>query len=60
MTKPTNWFLSAEDINESQQSSIKGLVEHSHNAHTIDVIVRKDGVEKRYQADWIKYLEVFT
>jgi len=28
------------------------------NAHTIDLVVRKDGQEKRYQADFLKYFQI--
>lgn len=25
-------------------------------AHTVDIVIRKDGVEKRVEGDWIKYI----
>jgi hypothetical protein len=28
----------------------------SQNPHTIDIIVRKDAVEKRTEADWVKHI----
>jgi hypothetical protein len=26
------------------------------NAHTVDIVIRKDGIERRLEADWLKQL----
>ena len=54
---PTGWALSSERINSLQQASIKKMVELAKGAHWIDVVVRYEGKEHRFQADWIKHLK---
>lgn len=56
MTQPTNWFLPANAINELQQASMEKMVGLCHASHHIDVIVRYEGQDKRFEADWIKHL----
>jgi hypothetical protein len=57
MTETTNWFLDKEWINGLQQASMEKLVRMGKGAHHIDVIVRYEGKEYRFEADWIKHLE---
>ena len=59
MTNPqtTDWLLQADMINELQQASIEKLVALCTGAHMVDVIVRYEGEDRRFQADWIKHLE---
>ena len=59
MTDPqtTNWFLPADAINELQQSSMEKMMRLCPGSHHIDVIVRYEGQDKRFEADWIKHLE---
>jgi hypothetical protein len=50
-------LLQADIINELQQASIEKLVTLCAGAHMIDVVVRYEGEDRRFQADWIKHLE---
>ncbi len=43
---------------EFLQEKMKMLWPDLSNAHTIDLVVRKDGQEKRYQADFLKYFQI--
>jgi hypothetical protein len=53
---PEGWVLSLNDINELQMDTIAKTVAHAKRAHEIDIIIRKDGKETRYEGDWIKHL----
>lgn len=53
----TNWILPADAINELQQDSIKELVEAAKRAHFCDVVLRIQGEDVRFEADWLKWLE---
>lgn len=46
-----------EEIKESIQNTLgeEGM-RFAKNSHYIDIIVRKDGKDYRYQGDWIKKL----
>jgi hypothetical protein len=55
---PEDWILPRDTINALQQESIRKLVTMCRGAHTIDVIVRYEGQDHRFQADWIKHLRV--
>ena len=42
------------DINELQLDSIKRLIAYMPWSHHADIIVRKDGQDKHFEADWLK------
>ena len=46
--------------NETMRGSIEALIAHAKRARWTDAIVRKDGVETKYEADWIKKLVPYT
>lgn len=46
-------------INEMQASSASEVLHKAKNAHTIDIVIRKDGKEVRYEGDWLKHLRLF-
>ena len=46
--------------NEIMRGSIEALIAHAKRARWTDAIVRKDGVETKYEADWIKKLVPYT
>jgi hypothetical protein len=48
------WFLSYDAV--SHLPSLPKLIEHAKRAHYTNAIVRKDGKETVYEADWIKHL----
>lgn len=45
-------------LNELMREGIGTVIKNARGAKTIDVIIRKDGIEKAYQADWIKHMQV--
>jgi hypothetical protein len=55
-----NWSLSSDHINFLQDASIEKLVQVCKQAHYVDVDVRINGENRRYQADWIKHLRPAT
>jgi len=50
------YFLPLSALNEPMQIGIISLVDQAKRARWTDAIVRKDGVEHRHEADWIKHL----
>lgn len=48
--------VSLAPLNSLQVASIRDLVRRAKQAHTIDVCIRKDGVERRFEADWLKHI----
>lgn len=51
------WFLDAKWINHLQDATIEELSQRGKGAHTIDVVMRANGQNFYFQADWIKHLE---
>jgi hypothetical protein len=52
------YFLDTERLNELQIETIDKILSLTkHGAKSIDVEIRKDGKEYRFQADWIKHLK---
>lgn len=49
-----------EQINELEVNTIRRLIDTLRNSHEIDVLVRKrkDGINKYFQADWLKHMRV--
>lgn len=48
------WFLADSAINELQQQSLRDLMEFARIARHTNAVTRKDGVERTFEADWIK------
>jgi hypothetical protein len=43
------------DLNALQYESIRQIAQrYPHGWHTADLVIRRDAVEKRYEADWVK------
>lgn len=59
-TDPRSWLLPGAKINSVQQDSIKRLVTLAKHAHHVDVIVRINGEDRAFQADWLKHLSEFS
>jgi hypothetical protein len=53
----SDWMLSQDMLNNLQQNSIESLVECCQQGSRVDVIVRYEGKDWRFEADWIKHLE---
>lgn len=45
-------------INEMQASTASETLAKSGRAHSIDIVIRRDGKETRYEADWLKHLRL--
>jgi hypothetical protein len=42
------------DLNELQLLSLLRMArEYAHGWHTADLVVRRDAIERRYEADWV-------
>lgn len=50
------YFLPDSQLNDLQRASINRLLRFSRHAHYINVIVRINGGDEHFQADWIKHL----
>jgi hypothetical protein len=50
-------IVDSEHINEMQADTITRLIETLRDSYEIDIMVhkRKDGVDKYFQADWLKH-----
>ena len=46
--------------NDTMRGSIEALIAHAKRARWTNAVVRKDGVETTYEADWIKTLIPYT
>ena len=42
-----------ETINESQLESIQHIRGFINGAHHVDLVIRHDGQDKRFEADWL-------
>ena len=43
------------DLNEPQLATLTEMKEkYRHGWHTADLVVRKDGKESRFEADWVR------
>jgi hypothetical protein len=51
------WFLTAVNLNEIQVESIQRMIERAKSAHHVDVVLRVNGHEERFEADWLKWLK---
>ena len=49
------WFIPAGSVSEPAARSLDDLIAAAMHGGSADIILRVDGRERRYQADWIKY-----
>lgn len=56
LPEETNWLLPKDSIDRLQQASIERLIEFLKWSQHCDVIVRKDGADHHFEAEWIKNL----
>lgn len=50
------WHLPSEHLNKPQLESIAKLVQRTKQAHYTNVVVRINGENETYEADWIKHM----
>lgn len=50
------WCLPSEQLNKPQLESIAKLVQRTKHAHYTNVVVRINGENETYEADWIKHM----
>lgn len=50
--------ISDNSVTQSTVESLSKLMQLCHGGGMVDVIVRRDAKETRFQADWIKYMRV--
>ncbi len=56
-TKATHaWHLTDKHINSLQVESIDNLIRRAKAAHYVNVLVRINGKDEVYEADWLKHL----
>lgn len=54
----SGWYIDDENLNELQQNSLRDFLSvHSTGAKFIDLHCRKDGVERHYEADYLKHFQ---
>jgi hypothetical protein len=51
------FVLESEHINGIQADTIRKLIQKAKGAHTTDIVMRINGQEHRFQADWLKWLQ---
>lgn len=51
------WTLTDAKLNELQVDTINRLIQRCKGAHYVDVLVRINGQDERFQADWLKHLK---
>jgi hypothetical protein len=49
--------LPDESVNELQRRSIIKLIDTLKWSKSADIVVRKDGQDHRFEADWLKHLK---
>lgn len=54
------WELTDEHINSLQVDSVNRLIERTKHAHYTNVVVRINGKDETYEADWIKHMRPVT
>lgn len=52
------YFLDRRFCSHPAIENFNSFLKRAPQAHTIDIIMRVDGVEHRYQADILKYMEI--
>lgn len=50
------YALDLDKINDLQAGTISETLCKAPGAHNIDIVIRKDGRETRFEADWLKHL----
>ena len=53
---PVAWLITDEKINSLQVASIQRLIDRTKHAHYTDVLLRINGTNERYEADWLKHM----
>lgn len=52
------WFIDRAAFNEPMFRTFDKMLSHAKRARWVNVVVRKDGVETTYEADWIKHMRL--
>ena len=50
------WTLTDKNINSLQVESVDSLIRRAKAAHYVNVLVRINGKDEIYEADWLKHL----
>lgn len=58
--KKVAFVLTDEKINDLQIKSVQTLIDRAKRAHYVDVVIRINGKDEHYQADWIKHMVAAT
>lgn len=53
------FVLDSENLSGLALDSLKRLIQQAKWSHTADVVLRCNGEDQRFEADWIKYLKEF-
>jgi hypothetical protein len=54
----SGWYIDDSWMNELQQKTLMDFIDmHSGGAKMIDIKARKDGVERQYEADFLKHMK---
>lgn len=54
--QPVAWLLTDHNINELQVASVQRLIDRAKHAHHCDLVIRINGQDEHYEADWLKHL----
>lgn len=54
---PAGWFLKAGHVNDFVAKSLNDLIRRAKWCSICDVDLRENGQNKRFEADWLKYME---
>lgn len=52
----TRFVLGSNPLNEVQISTIRKMIAKARGASTVDLLMRVNGEDLRFQADWLKHL----
>lgn len=53
---PVAYVITDENINSLQAASIGKLIQRCKHAHHTDLVIRINGKDEHYEADWVKHL----
>lgn len=54
--EPVAWLLTDNNINDLQVATVQRLIDRAKQAHYVDLVIRINGKDEHYQADWLKHL----
>jgi len=57
MSWSLRYVLPEGTVNKLQANSIDRLIQTAKHAHYVNVVVRINGEDKVFEADWLKHLE---